>query len=257
MKKLPMNKINIISQSEIELLKTTKRYKIVNIDFLGKKLKIVDSASFLSSYKEIFENQILYFRAENDNPTIIDCGANIGLSVLFFKYFYPNAHIIAFEPVPEIFEVLKYNISQFGYNNIVLHRKAIWKETTKVPFMNEGADGGRILIEGDKDNIIKVETVQLRNFIKKPVDFLKIDIEGAETEVIQNISNQLKHVKNIFIEYHSFSHKKQTVDLILHYLIDAGFRIHIHPQNISKCPFIRRNTHLGMDLQLNIFGIRT
>jgi hypothetical protein len=47
---------------------------------------------------EIFVNAEYEFRADHDQPCIIDCGANIGLSVLFFKALYPHATVIAFEP---------------------------------------------------------------------------------------------------------------------------------------------------------------
>ena len=251
-----MNENTVIAQSTLELVKTTERYKTITIDFLGKKIKIIDSASFLSSYNEIFENQILHFNADHDDPVVIDCGANIGLSVLFFKHLYPNARIIAFEPVPEIFDVLKYNLYQFCYNNIVLHRKAVWKEETRLSFMNEGADGGRIAIEGDKKSIITVEAVRLRDFINGPIDFLKIDIEGAETEVMRDIFDKLNYVKYIFIEYHSFAKKRQTLDILFHILLDKGFRIHIQPINVSKNPFISIRRNLGMDMQLNVFGVR-
>jgi FkbM family methyltransferase len=43
-------------------------------------------------------------------PVIIDCGGNIGLSVLYFKYLFPNSVITVFEPSPPVFEILKENI---------------------------------------------------------------------------------------------------------------------------------------------------
>lgn len=245
-----------LTQATLNLLKTTERYTSIKIDFSGKKIKLVDSASFLSSYNEIFEKGIYRFNTENSEPVIIDCGANIGLSVLFFKELYPKAKIIAFEPVPEIFEILKYNLEQFGHRNVILHNKALWKEKTTLKFMNEGADGGRIAIDGDDKNIIEVNTVRLKDFINSTIDFLKIDIEGAEIEVIKDTFEELDFVRNIFIEYHSFLKEKQIIDVLLKHLLNKGFRVHIHSRNISKNPFIDIKTYLNMDLQLNIFGMR-
>ena len=251
-----MNTEQFMRQATLEYLRKAQRYQPLEIEFFGRKIKIVDSASFLASFKEIFEKEIYRFHADTDKPLIIDCGANIGLSILFFKYLYPGAKVFAFEPVPEIFNMLHYNVQQFGYSDIILHNKAVWTEKTFVKFMNEGADGGRVALKGDTADIIEVETVRLKDFINRPVDFLKLDIEGAETKVVYDISDELRWVRNIFVEYHSFVNERQTIDMLLKKLLDNGFRIHIHPGNISRSPFVSIKENLKMDLQLNIFGIR-
>ena len=69
----------------------------------GKILKIPDSASYLSSREEIFDQQIYRFNTSNSKPYIVDCGANIGLSIIYFKQLFPNAEIVAFEPDEKIF----------------------------------------------------------------------------------------------------------------------------------------------------------
>jgi hypothetical protein len=63
-------------------------------------------------------------------------------------------------------------------------------------------------------------------------------------------------VKNIFVEYHSFAGQPQTLGKLLQILIDAGFRFHLHPMSSAQKPFIEVKSHLGMDLQVNIFGYR-
>lgn len=50
--------------------------------------------------------------------------------------------------------------------------------------------------------IVTVSTVKLSGYIKDHVDLLKLDIEGAETEVMKEIEPKLKKVKNIILEYH-------------------------------------------------------
>src|SRR6478752_2497070 len=49
-------------------------------------------------FREIFMRGDYYFESDNAQPTIIDCGSNIGISVLFFKRLFPQCRIIAFEP---------------------------------------------------------------------------------------------------------------------------------------------------------------
>src|SRR6185437_4309080 len=60
------------------------RFTTAQILFLRKKFTMVDGASFLFMKKEIFDQQIYRFNADNDTPYIVDCGANIGLSVIYF-----------------------------------------------------------------------------------------------------------------------------------------------------------------------------
>ena len=87
----------------------------------------------------------------------------------------------------------------------------------------------------------------------RKVDFLKIDIEGAEFVVLKDIENELYNVDAIFIEYHSMQNKKQNLHEILKIVQDAGFNYHIKEAYTSKHPFMERNLNFGMDLQLNIF----
>jgi hypothetical protein len=122
--------------------------------------------------------------------------------------------------------------------------------------MVEGADGGRIVeIQSDKRKY-KVSTVKLSNYLKQPIDFLKIDIEGAETEVLKDCKDLLCNVENLFVEYHSFVDQPQSLNVLINILFDKGFRIHIHPPVTSPQPFWSRNIHLGMDMQLNLFAFR-
>ena len=66
----------------------------------------------------------------------------------------------------------------------------------------------------------------------------------------------LGNVENLFVEYHSFVDKPQTLDQLVSMLTEAGFRLHIHPPVTSPQPFIRRDVNLGMDMQLNVFAFR-
>lgn len=224
-------------------------------EILGKPLELVDSASFIWMYNEIFEREIYRYHARTTSPYVIDCGANIGLSVLYLKQLYPQSHIVAFEPDDEIFEVLQRNIERFGYLDIDLQCRAVWNQETTLNFGSDGADGGRLTRAGDSYNK-QVKTVRLRNLLDRPVDFLKIDIEGAETEVLLDCADLLSAVDNLFLEYHSFDQQPQSLHVLINILNDAGFRLHIHPPITSPQPFLKRDVQAGMDMQLNIFAFR-
>src|SRR6266536_970073 len=66
----------------------------------------------------------IFFQAQNDHPTILDCGS-YGMSVLFFKTLYPGARIIGFEPDPLTFKILSQNVAQNDLKDVELHQCAL------------------------------------------------------------------------------------------------------------------------------------
>ena len=171
---------------------------------------------------------------------------------------YPNSKIVGFEPDDKVFKALEQNIKSFNLSDIDLIKKACWNEETTLKFYCEGADGGRVAKDFDKDHILQVETVRLRKFLNKKVDFLKMDIEGAEIEVLDDIRDLLGNVDKIFVEFHSFVGKEQMLPEILTILKNAGFRVTIHHIGIySPNPFVSVLNYSNMDLQLNIYGNRS
>lgn len=235
-------------------LRVFKRYKELKSNILGFPISMVDKSSFISMYDEIFNKEIYKFNSNNKKPKIIDCGANIGLSLFYFKKIYPESIITAFEPDRKIFEILKKNVISSKFNNIDLINKGLAeKNEEQVSFFSEGADGGRIALEMDKKTLTNVSVTRLSPFLEQPVDFLKIDIEGAEIEVLRECQKNLRNVNNLFIEYHSIVDKKQKLDEILKILTINNFRYYINRTGIkTKHPFLKLKNHLGYDLQLNI-----
>jgi FkbM family methyltransferase len=241
---------------KLQGLLNTPRYTSKTISISGKKIRILDSASFLYMYREIFEKQIYRFETDSKNPLIIDAGANIGLSVIYLKELYPNSKVIAFEPDSRVFEVLKANVENSSLTGVELVKKALWSSETTLEFLSEGSDGGRMVNLEDDSRKVVVETVRLRDFLDQPVDFLKIDIEGAETEVLRDVQDLLPNVSNLFVEYHSFADNPQTLSEVIEIITNAGFRLHICPCLISPQPLFKRTIYCGMDMQLNLFAFR-
>lgn len=252
-----INKVRNTSNDTIEIPNLSQRYVSGVSDIAGFPIHYVDAPTFFYGYEEIFKDQIYAFKAKSEYPLIIDCGANIGLATIFFKNKYPQARIIAFEPDPNIFKVLNKNISELQLSNVEVFQEAIWINNHGVEFNLEGGFSGRIPYDKEvENNIIKVPTKRLKDLLKEEIDFLKIDIEGAENDVIFDIKDSLGNVNNIFIEYHSYSEKEQRLHEILQILNQNDFRYHIQEAFVREQPFIERNTMLGMDLQLNIYGYR-
>lgn len=164
--------------------------------------------------REILDGGIYWFESERLDPVIIDAGAHIGLATIYFKWLYPEAKITAFEPNPELFKLLERNVNENKLTNVTLvpaalskHRgtASLWVDATdwkwwSVGSLKPGAWNGE---QKDQKEIV-VETVKLYDFVQKMdrVDLLKMDIEGAESQVIRGLREQLDKVTELIFEFH-------------------------------------------------------
>jgi FkbM family methyltransferase len=184
---------------------------------------------------EIFDNKEYYFIAENSTPLIIDCGANIGMSVIYFKYLYPDSKIIAFEPNPSSFHFLKKNIALNHLYNIELHNICLSNNNLPVDFYT-GPIGSSSLIGSmfsnrTNQNKITVESSRLSAFIKnQKIDLLKIDVEGAEWLIMDDLieSKCIKNIKRLLIEYHhKIDSSKSKLSSFLCFLEENGYEYNL------------------------------
>jgi len=179
-------------------------------NFNLKKLKY--SFSFRNNPFDFatFEEVILkedYNLTINFNPsTIIDGGANIGLTSVFFANKYPNADIVAVEPEEGNFEMLKKNTKNYG--RISLIRSGIWSHSAILSVIDEGKGNNSFTVaeilspKVDSINAISIyDIMQERSW--DTIDILKLDIEGAEKNVFEkNFEQWLPRVKILIIEFH-------------------------------------------------------
>jgi FkbM family methyltransferase len=147
----------------------------------------------------------------NGIPTkIIDCGANIGCSVIWFALQFPGANIVAIEPDAENFELLKQNV--VGLGSVCLMRAALWSSVTSVVIANPEADPWAFrteaLVGGGNENTAAVDTVTLDDLLTHDTEdtrlIVKIDIEGAEREVFSKNISWLEAVDLLIIELHDW-----------------------------------------------------
>ncbi|HWV30316.1 MAG TPA: FkbM family methyltransferase, partial [Dyadobacter sp.] len=90
------------------------------------------------------------------------------------------------------------------------------------------------------------------------IDFLKIDIEGAEIDVLHDCRGSLAHVQNLFVEFHSYIGNAQGLADVVKVFEENGFRYYVDTNQHRLRPFVnhRYRGNDVMDLQLNIFGWR-
>lgn len=229
-----------------------ERNRTHEIKFLKYFINVPDSLSFIFQFKEIFVNESYKFESVNESPVIYDCGANIGISCLYFKKIFPNARIKTFEADPKIAKILQDNLDRNQIKDVTVISKAVWKDNNGVEFGTGFADSGSIFSSVNKT---KVGSIRLRDMIEKEekIDMLKIDIEGAEVEVLNDCRESFRNVHNLFIEYHGWRGYPQKLDEILSILSQNKFEYFIEPIIKIDQPFVGKKI-FNSNLQLNIFA---
>lgn len=145
-----------------------------------------------------------------ENKRVIDIGANIGVSALYFLTRSPDVKCYLFEPLPANIVRLKENLKNFS-DRYVLFENAVFNKSGKVEFNVEPT--GRycqlvdIMPDPNQKNAIEVDCLNindiLEDLIKKEnrIDLIKIDIEGAEQTVIAAIDKKyFSNIKEIVYE---------------------------------------------------------
>lgn len=258
-----LSKLNrYVSLKDLWHLRRGKRYESGQIKTTFGLIKYTDAPTFLKGLQEIFIDEI--YKVEkflNKKPIVIDCGANIGLATLYFSQKY-DAEVYAFEADPSICECLIKNIENLCSppRKIRAINKAIWINDDGVDFDIEGGFSGQIHQHGHNlvKHSLRVPSVSLRETISnfEHVDFVKVDIEGAENQVIIDCEGVLNIIDYLFIEWHSNFSDPQMLGEILNLLKKEGFRYHIKEAFTARSPFVEIEEMCGMDLQLNIFAFK-
>lgn len=197
----------------------------------GMTLSYFDRGPLCETFAEIFIRRDYDFVARSQRPLIIDGGANIGLATLFFKQRYPKARVLAFEPEPATFAALERNVQENGLDDVTTFPYAIADEDGDIRLM--GAPGGlgtTTLVGNDVAADLIVEARRLSSFIQEPVDMLKLDVEGAEYAVLEDLASasKLSLIREMTLEYHhNLFSEEGTLAKVLSLLETHGFEYQI------------------------------
>jgi FkbM family methyltransferase len=226
--------------------------------YQGKyKIAFTDGPTFLLSIHELFISEFYKFRAEKPAPRIIDCGSYIGTSLLYFKVNYPDAIITGFEPDVANYSILQLNLSNWNFSEVTVVNAAIWTTNGSISFNSAGNMSSRIAVDAQEDSKDLVKCVRLKDLLNEEIDFLKIDIEGAESSVLKDCSDNLGNVKNLFVEYHGKYDQIVKLNEILDILHHNNFKYYIKEGiSIYARPFWDKDKVGEYDLLLNIFAFR-
>lgn len=213
--------------------KYQKDYTIIKVN--NKRFQIIDGLNFYMQFKDIFIRKIYQFETSSLNPVIIDGGSNIGTSILFFKLKYPNAQIIGFEPDPGVFKILSENVERINAQLITLINAGLGGAEGEAFFNSNGNVGGSI--SGNQSGNFKVKIVKLSSYLQTEIDYLKLNIEGLEYDVLVEVekAGKLGQIKQLAIEYHGWKDGPQSLGKILELLERNHFRYMVHDFDFETC----------------------
>ena len=175
---------------------------------LGMPVFFHDHYWLLDMYEEIFLRRQYEFESDSPAPAIVDAGSNIGLAILFFKRLFPRATVLGFEPDPQTFELLTRNVEVNRLEGVRLRNEALYDGREEVELYGDPStpSSPQMTTTGDRlpGKAIRVPATRLSKHLTEPVDFMKIDIEGAERVVLDELeqAGKLPLIGRMGIEYH-------------------------------------------------------
>ena len=140
------------------------------------------------------------------NDVFYDVGANVGLYTCFVAPL--SAHTVAFEPHPANVERLQENINLNDISNTTVRQEALSNSNDTAELVSQGTDiageGTHAIATGLDSRSIEVDTIRgdsLPSSVPDP-DVIKIDVEGAEMEVLEGLSDVLEDCAVVYCELH-------------------------------------------------------
>jgi FkbM family methyltransferase len=197
-----------------------------------------EGASRLAYYFGVSEPELFAFYDVFLKPgmTVVDAGANIGLHTLFFaKRVGPEGRVYAFEPGQSAFDRLQSHVKRNQLTNVRCFNCALGAAEGIVSLTENSQDNSRNFVVDDFPGKTGTKNVALRSLNQVleeesvgRVDFLKIDVEGFEPQVLEGASSYLKRqcirVLQLELDDSSLARSRHTADQVADMLHAAGFR---------------------------------
>ncbi|MCG8475591.1 MAG: FkbM family methyltransferase [Cytophagales bacterium] len=177
-----------------------------------------DSEIDRSVLKYVFYHQYhLPWKPLAARPVILDIGTNIGLTVRHFKHLYPEAKVLGFEMDAHNFLVAQKNTAHLP--DCKVYNQAVWKENGFIQYDAEADADAFSIHSGSQQEMRQVEAVTVGEILEShsltQVDFMKMDIEGAEEEIFRaGDLSWLSKVRYINLEVHTETFQKEGMEIL-------------------------------------------
>ncbi|MCM8760741.1 MAG: FkbM family methyltransferase [Candidatus Omnitrophica bacterium] len=171
---------------------------------------------------------------------VVDCGAYIGEFALYAaKAVGSSGRVVAFEPDREAFRKLEANVRLNGLANVTTVNKGVWSCEGVLKFVGDAVRGYSFMIADKGASAVDIPVVRLDAELARlgirVVNFIKVDVEGAEIEFIKGAAETLKNgsVNLAIASYHEVAGRK-TFTEIERMLTELGYRAETsHPRHLT------------------------
>lgn len=168
------------------------------------------SGSDFSVYHQVFEDAEYAYQTDNTVRTIVDAGANIGCSAVYFSELFPDARIYSIEPSKDNFELLEMNTKNLAQVQCI--QAALWPRNVDLEIIDRGEGAWSLQVDEitesnpngpppDRIPGLTLDEIR-RKWDLSEIDILKIDIEGGEREVFAEGASLLRNVNVLVVETH-------------------------------------------------------
>jgi FkbM family methyltransferase len=231
-------KIGLFAAIKLNLITINKKKenKKISIKLFGETIDLLlrSSTTDMSVFNQIFIQRDYDIKFPFIPSNILDAGANIGLSSIFFSKKFPSSKVFSFEPDKENFEMLQINTK--NEKNIFCFNNAIWNEKGFLKITNNIYNKDAITVSNiPDDTLCEVYAYSVDDIIEinniSEFEIVKMDIEGSEAFVFSTNTNWLKHVRVLIIEVHDWINPDSSKNVFTA-LLGWGFYLLIRGENL-------------------------
>lgn len=203
----------------------------LSINLAGLKFRFWPAGGILSPFEEIFCERMYELDSRfvpREGDTVFDVGAHIGFYTLRqASRIGPKGRLYAFEPHPELFRYLKLNCSENGFPWVSVIGNAVTATSgpTVLALLPDITGAGSLMAHGRVKGgpvSVEVDGICLDDFVEhseiERIDIIKIDVEGAELDVLSGgLNGALPITQKFILEYHSLKEKQEVAKILERY----------------------------------------
>ena len=246
-------------------------YKILDIASMGRGLqrrvnghKLRLPTRYFKYFPETYEAENFEFLKESCKPgaVIIDIGAHIGLfSIIAAQVTGKTGKLYAFEPAPGTYALLQQTVVINHEEQVIeTMQKAVGKENGKITFFvsDNKADNSNSLVNYKEDRSlhgIDVAVTSIDNFVKEKniskLNFIKIDVEGAEYDTLQGAVNTLKNLRPkciVAIHPEPIAAKGDRLEDIYDFIVGCNYRIMLDKKEFTKAALLANSELIDLHI---------
>ena len=206
-------------KKEVKQNKVSEHAGITHLRGYGLHVSYPNWKVWLHQFIEIFcDDCYRVHKLKSRRPLIVDVGANVGMATLYFKWRLPDAKVIAVEPDLDNIKYLVENITNNQVENVRIVNAAVKEVSESVSMVGGRTDSMRAVFSETGHR-----AVLLNSLIQEPCDFLKMDIEGSELEVLSSSQRALSLTDRVCIEYHQFRGRPFSLTDLVDRVMEGGF----------------------------------